>query len=87
VSRLAVVALVLALLVGCDEESGNDGWQDTPLRPDLAVGDADAILERIWEYRRAGASKFVLRPVAADARDVERQTRLLIERVIPAAHD
>src|SRR5262249_28138261 len=30
----------------------------------LAVGDAKAILARLAEYREAGASKFVLRPIA-----------------------
>lgn len=39
-SRLAVVAL-LALLVACDDGGGNDGWQDTPLRTDLAIEDVD----------------------------------------------
>jgi probable F420-dependent oxidoreductase len=49
----------------------------------FAVGDADTILEHIAAYVEAGASKFVLRPVATGDEDILEQTRLLIEQVLP----
>lgn len=49
----------------------------------FAVGDADTVLARIGDYVAAGISKFVLRPLGADADDVVRQTRRLIEDVVP----
>ncbi len=52
----------------------------------LAVGDEGDILARIDEYRRAGVSKFVLRPLAESEDEVLDQTRRLIETVIPAVH-
>ena len=52
----------------------------------LAVGGAAEVLERIDEYRVAGVSKFVLRPLATDAADLEVQTERLIEEVLPHAH-
>ncbi|MBM3139277.1 MAG: TIGR03619 family F420-dependent LLM class oxidoreductase [Chloroflexi bacterium] len=52
----------------------------------LAVGDARTILDRLDDYRRAGVSKFVLRPLAASEDDVFAQTQRLIEEVIPAVH-
>jgi probable F420-dependent oxidoreductase len=52
----------------------------------LAVGGAREIEARIAEYRKAGISKFVLRPMASDAADVERQTRRLAEEVLPGVH-
>ncbi len=36
----------------------------------LAVGGADAVLERIAEYRAAGISKFILRPMATSEQEV-----------------
>lgn len=52
----------------------------------LAVGGAPEIRARLDEYQKAGISKFVLRPMASDAADVETQTRLLAEEVLPAVH-
>lgn len=52
----------------------------------LAVGDEHDILARIDEFRRAGVSKFVMRPLATDGADMIAQTRRLIETVIPAVH-
>jgi probable F420-dependent oxidoreductase len=49
----------------------------------FAVGDADAIAERIGEYVRAGTPKLVLRPIASDDEEMLLQTRELIERVLP----
>ena len=51
----------------------------------FAVGDAEAIVERIAEYIDAGVSKFVLRPVGAGDEAVLAQTRRLIEEVLPLA--
>lgn len=52
----------------------------------LAAGDARAILERIDEYREAGISKFVLRPMASGEAEVLEQTRQLVAEVLPAVH-
>ena len=49
----------------------------------FAVGDGDAIVERIAQYIDAGVSKFVVRPVAADGAFVLEQTRRLIDEVLP----
>ena len=56
------------------------------LGPFLAVGDASAVLERVREYVAAGCSKFVMLPLASEAKDVFEQTRQLIAEVIPAAN-
>ena len=52
----------------------------------MAVGGATEILARIDEYRRAGVSKFVLRPIAAGDADVIDQTERLIAEVLPVVH-
>lgn len=52
----------------------------------LAVGDEADILARIDDYRAAGVSKFVMRPLAADSAEFIEQTRRLIETVIPMVH-
>ncbi len=49
----------------------------------FAVGDAETIVARIAEYIDAGVSKFVLRPAVADGETVMRQTKRLIEEVLP----
>jgi probable F420-dependent oxidoreductase len=49
----------------------------------FAVGDHDAIAQRIAEYIAAGVSKFVLRPVGASGEDVQAQSRQLIDKVLP----
>jgi alkanesulfonate monooxygenase SsuD/methylene tetrahydromethanopterin reductase-like flavin-dependent oxidoreductase (luciferase family) len=49
----------------------------------FALGDAAAILDRIASYIEAGASKFILRPVAQGAEEMLAQTRLLIAEVLP----
>lgn len=48
-----------------------------------ALGEADTILRRLTAYVEAGASKFVLRPIAGGDEDMLTQTRLLIETVLP----
>ena len=59
-------------------------------RPDprdcLAVGDARAVLDRLAEYEAAGATKFVLRPIAEGDADLMAQTRRLADEVLPALH-
>ena len=52
----------------------------------FAVGDAKAILDRIGQFKAAGVSKFVLRPLANDDQDFMDQTRRLIDEVLPIAH-
>ncbi len=52
----------------------------------MGVGDAAAIIARIDEYIAAGASKFVLRPLAESGAEFVRQTERLIEEVIPLVH-
>jgi probable F420-dependent oxidoreductase len=59
--------------------TGRDG------RDILAVGDEAAVLARVADYVAAGVSKFVLRPIGVDEEEVMAQTRLLVERVLPAA--
>jgi len=52
----------------------------------IAVGDASDICARLDEYIAAGASKFVLRPLAETPEEVFIQTDRLIEEVVPAVH-
>ena len=49
----------------------------------FAVGDAAVILERISAYIEAGATKFILRPVADGVEDMLAQTRRLLDEVLP----
>jgi alkanesulfonate monooxygenase SsuD/methylene tetrahydromethanopterin reductase-like flavin-dependent oxidoreductase (luciferase family) len=53
-------------------------------REHFAMGDAEVILERLRAYVDAGASKFILRPVAQGDADMLAQTRRLVEEVLPA---
>jgi alkanesulfonate monooxygenase SsuD/methylene tetrahydromethanopterin reductase-like flavin-dependent oxidoreductase (luciferase family) len=53
----------------------------------VAVGGAPQILGRIDEFRRVGASKFVLLPIAASESDVLDQVERLLADVLPAVHD
>ncbi len=57
------------------------------LRPLLAIGSAKDIIARIEEYKAAGASKFVLLPIAMGDRDVFDQTRRACEEILPAIED
>ena len=50
----------------------------------FAMGDAAAIVDRVAAYVEAGASKFILRPVAEGDADMIAQSRRLIEEVLPA---
>lgn len=58
----------------------------TDPRRHAAVGDASDILARIEEFKAAGISKFVLRPIALGDADVFDQTERLIAGVLPAVH-
>ncbi len=49
----------------------------------FAVGDAATVMDRIAAYVEAGASKFILRPVAQGDAEMLAQTRQLIEQVLP----
>ncbi len=49
----------------------------------FAMGDADVILRRIADYIEAGASKFILRPVADGDTEMLAQTKRLVEEVLP----
>ena len=49
----------------------------------FAMGDADVIVQRLHDYIQAGASKFILRPIADGDTDMLLQTKLLIEEVLP----
>jgi probable F420-dependent oxidoreductase len=57
------------------------------LRPLLAVGSVADIIARIETYKAAGASKFVLLPIALGDRDVFDQTRRACEEILPAIED
>src|SRR5437763_1553558 len=53
-----------------------------PLRY-FAIGDAEAVVERIAAYVAAGISKFILRPAARGDDEMLSQTRRLIDEVLP----
>jgi len=48
-----------------------------------AVGNSKDILSLAAKFHRAGVHKFILRPIASDAEDMIRQTKLLIEQTLP----
>jgi probable F420-dependent oxidoreductase len=49
----------------------------------FAMGDAEVILQRLHDYIAAGASKFILRPIADGDADMLAQTKRLVEEVLP----
>jgi probable F420-dependent oxidoreductase len=49
----------------------------------VAIGDADTIMARVDEFRRAGVHKFILRPIAFGTDEMLSQTRSLVESVLP----
>lgn len=49
----------------------------------VAIG-AEQIHQRINDYAKEGISKFILRPMGNDDADLLKQTRLLIEQILPA---
>lgn len=54
-----------------------------PAAQAFVVGDAEAVLRRVADYVAVGVSKFILRPAGRDDETVMRQTRHLIDRVLP----
>ncbi len=51
----------------------------------FAIGDANTIMDRLRAYVDAGASKFILRPIADGDADMLAQTKRLTEEVLPLA--
>jgi probable F420-dependent oxidoreductase len=51
----------------------------------FAMGDANVIIDRLAAYVDAGASKFILRPIADGDADMLAQTKRLVEEVLPLA--
>jgi probable F420-dependent oxidoreductase len=49
----------------------------------FAMGDAEVIVRRLSDYIDAGASKFILRPIADGDTDMLAQTKRLVEDVLP----
>src|SRR5258705_2405431 len=49
----------------------------------FAIGDAEAIVDRVAAYVEAGVSKFILRPAAKGDDDMLGQTRRLVDEVVP----
>jgi alkanesulfonate monooxygenase SsuD/methylene tetrahydromethanopterin reductase-like flavin-dependent oxidoreductase (luciferase family) len=49
----------------------------------FAIGDAQAITDKIGAYVAAGVSKFILRPAAKGDDEIMAQTRRLIDEVLP----
>lgn len=60
---------------------------EVDLRPLLCIGSVQEIIQRIEQYKAAGASKFVLLPIAMGDRDVFDQTRRACEEILPAIED
>lgn len=58
----------------------------TNLAPLSCVGSAETVFEKLREFRKGGASKFVAIPLANGDADFIEQTRLLAAEVIPDAH-
>jgi alkanesulfonate monooxygenase SsuD/methylene tetrahydromethanopterin reductase-like flavin-dependent oxidoreductase (luciferase family) len=53
------------------------------LDPLFCIGSSNDVIARLREYIDAGASKFVLFPIAAGERDAVEQTRRIIDEVKP----
>lgn len=49
-----------------------------------AVGDTDAMMALARAFVEAGVRKFILRPIASGTDDMVKQTRLMIDRLLPA---
>ena len=52
----------------------------------LAVGDTDDILSRVNEYRAAGVSKFIMRPMERGDDKIMYQSERLFDEVLPVVH-
>ena len=53
-------------------------------RDTFVAGGSAQMMQRVQEYVDGGVTKFVLRPVGADDDDLMKQTRLMIESLLPA---
>jgi len=60
--------------------------QSSDPRRHVAVGGAAEILARVEEFKAAGVSKFVLRPIARGDDDMMDQTERLVREVLPHVH-
>lgn len=49
----------------------------------FAVGGSEDILALAAKFHQAGVHKFILRPIASDAEDMLKQTKMLIEKTLP----
>lgn len=61
--------------------AARDGRDLTPL---LCVGNTQLLIQRIGAYIEAGATKFVLFPIARGRKDMFAQTEQLVKEVLPA---
>lgn len=52
----------------------------------LTVGTPDDIITRINQYRAAGVSKFIMRPMARGDQKIMSQTKQLLDEVLPVIH-
>jgi len=59
---------------------------DTAVRDQFAIGEPDLVIARLREFHVAGASKYVLLPLATDIDELLEQTRRLIDEVVPEVH-
>lgn len=57
------------------------------VNPLFCIGSTADLVQRLRDYVAAGASKFVLFPLARGEPDMARQTRLVIEQVMPQIED
>jgi alkanesulfonate monooxygenase SsuD/methylene tetrahydromethanopterin reductase-like flavin-dependent oxidoreductase (luciferase family) len=49
-----------------------------------AVGGVDEMMALVEDFYRAGAHKFILRPIASGTADTMKQTQLMVEHLLPA---
>ena len=48
-----------------------------------AIGDVADMMALVHDFHAAGVHKFVLRPIAAGTEDMLKQTRLMVEKLLP----
>ncbi len=61
--------------------------REIDLKPLLCVGTTGDLIARVEAFRDAGASKFVLLPIAEGDKDFFAQTEFVVEEVIPAIEE
>lgn len=52
----------------------------------LTVGTPEDIIARINQYRQAGVSKFIMRPISRGDQNIMHQTQQLLQEVLPVIH-